>query len=436
MVAASLKKGLLGGGAWFFLNRSADNAGAAYVQSVAEITGKGAVGQNGRYSGIVESKEVIKIDPTAEMRVAECLVEAGDKVSEGDPLFRYDVDDLKIQHAQILIDITGLENGLRTNRDQLESLNKRLERAKENAKYELKLEIQTIELEVKKAEYDLKDEQTKAEEMQKLIDASEVTSPVSGTIRSVRSESGDNPFGYSETEETAYITIVAGTDYCVKATASEQTIHTLYEGMPVTVRTRIDDSVYPGTIYRINTDAPESNQQRMYYDGGSGEQASRYAFYVEPESIEGLLIGQHVIVDLDAASTDASALLLPASFLMQDNDRFFVWAADANDRIEKREVQVGTFFEESESYEITGGLTLKDRIAFPDDTVHAGMRATETNYADPNALPDGGETPIELPDGGFDMPDGGFDMPDGGSAFDGADFSDSPIVDTEPEIGG
>lgn len=390
IVVVVLILALGGGAAYYFFFRAGTDAGTAYVQSVASILGLGNVGQNALYSGIVESKEVIKIDPQSDMRIAECLVESGSKVKKGDPLFRYDVDDLKLSHAQLLIDITGLENELRTDREELESLNARLERAKESQQYELKLRIQTIDLEIRKSEYDLRDKQAKAEELQTLIDASVVTSPVEGTVRSVRDNTSENPFGYSDGNDTAYITIVAGTDFCVKGTVNEQTIHTLYEGMPVLIRSRVDDSVFPGTIYSINADATNNDQRGMYYDGGFGEQTSRYAFYVELESIEGLLIGQHVLIDLNTAETDESAMMLPAAFLMQDDGRFYVWAANADNRIEKREVQVGMYAEESESYEIVGGLKPKDRIAFPDDTIHAGMIASETAYTDPDAMPDNG----------------------------------------------
>lgn len=400
-----------GGAAYYFFFRTGTDAGTAYVQSVTSILGLGNVGQNALYSGIVESKEVIKIDPQSDMRIAECFVESGSKVREGDPLFRYDVDDLKLSHAQLLIDITGLENELRTDREELESLNARLERAKENQQYELKLRIQTIDLEIRKSEYDLKDKQTKAEELQALIDASVVTSPVEGTVRSVRDNTSENPFGYSDGSDSAYITIVAGTDYCVKGTVNEQTVHTLYEGMPVLIRSRVDDSVFPGTIYRINTDAANNDQRGMYYDGGFGEQTSRYAFYVELESIEGLLIGQHVLIDLNTAETDANAMLLPAAFLMQDGGRFYVWAANADNRIEKREVQVGTYAEELESYEIVGGLKPKDRIAFPDDTIHAGMIASETVYTDPNAMPDNGGD-FRFDGGDFMTNNGVYEMPE------------------------
>ncbi len=410
----------LGGGAFYYFylrDRIGDGAGTAYVQSVAEITGMGTVGSSAMYRGIVESKEVIEINPQSDMRIQKRYVETGSKVKEGDPLFAYDVEDLKLQHAQLLIDITGLENGLRTNREELEALNKKLERAKESQIYELKLKIQTLDLEIRKAEYDLNDKQQKAEDMQALIDASVVFSPVSGTVRSVRDESQSNPFGYGEGSSTAYISIVAGTDYCVKGTVSEQTVRTLYEGMPVLVRSRVDDAVYRGSIYKINTDSTEGGQQ-MYYDMGTGDSASKYAFYVELESIEGLMIGQHVFIDLNTASETDSALMLPAAFVLQEDGRCFVWAANADQRIEKREITVGEYDEATECYPVLSGLTARDRIAFPDDTIRAGMLATEANYLDPGAVQNGMEPEFGFDDGAmidsFELPE---EMPlDGGDA--------------------
>ena len=407
---------LLGGGAyWFYRHSFGGEESAAYVQSVAAVTGMGGVGMKAQYNGVVEAKNVIEVNPSANMTVKECYVSAGSKVNEGDPLFCYDVDDLKLSHTQILIDITGAENGLRTNRDQLESLEKRLKKAKEKDRYAIELEIQTVELEIRKAEFDLRDKRQKADEMQKLIDASKVFSPVSGTVRSVRDNSGsDDPFGFGGDDSNAYITIIAGSDFCVKGTVNEQTVYTLYVGMPVLLRSRVNDDVFRGTIYRVDTDAVAKDQSGVYYDGGMGERASKYAFYVEPESIEGLMIGQHVIIDLNAEQTQSTALMLPAAFLIEENGNYYVWAANANDRIEKRRVEIGAFDEMTESYEILSGLTAKDRIAFPDETVHAGMRATETAFTDPNEqpMPEGGDS--FLPDNGmsgsFEEP--AFDLPE------------------------
>ncbi len=432
----------LGGGAfyYFYLRDKVDaSVGTAYVQSVADITGMGNVGGSALYRGIVEAKDVIEVNPQSDMRILKCYVETGMKVKEGDPLFAYDVEDLKLQHAQLLIDITGLENGLRTNREQLETLNKKLERAKESQIYELKLQIQTLELDIRKSEYDLKDKQQKAADMQSLIDASIVYSPVTGTVRSVRDEAQDNPFGYYDSQNNAYISIVAGTDYCVKGTVDEQTVRMLYEGMPVLVRSRVDDATYPGTIYKINTDSTESSQQ-MYYGMDGGDSASKYAFYVELASVDGLMIGQHVFIDLNANESGSDVPMLPASFVMQENGRYYVWAANGKNRIEKREVRLGAYDEATESYPIEGGLSLKDRIAFPDDTIEAGMIAAQADYLDPNAMP-GIDMNFGADDGMMFEPEGGFaddfaDAPD--DSFEGdllPDLNGEPDEDTV-DIGG
>lgn len=386
---------LVGGGAYYIYQQNAgDDEPTVFVQSVASITGMGNVGLYAQYNGIVEAKDVIEVNPSAGMTVKECFVSAGSKVKEGDRLFRYDVDDMELRHAQMQIDIGGLENNLRTYREQLEALRKKLAKAKEDERYEIELDIQTVELAIRKADYDLNDQRKKADEMQALIDASEVFSPVTGTVRSVRDNSGGyDPFGYGYGESsTAYITIIAGTAFCVKGTVNEQTVFTLYAGMPVLIRSRVNDTVLHGTIYRINTDAPDTSSGTSYYDGG-GERASRYAFYVEPESIEGLLIGQHVLIDLNANEETSSILKLPASFLFSEGDYFFVWAVDADGRIEKRNITVVAYEEETECFQVSGGLTLRDRIAFPDPTVHAGMLATETAFTEPseNNLLNGGQ---------------------------------------------
>ncbi len=409
---------LLSSGAFYIYQRNPSNtSGTAYVQSVSSIVGYGNVGLYAQYNGIVEAKDVIEINPTGSMPVKECFVTAGSKVNEGDLLFTYDVDDLELQFTQLQIDITGVQNNLRTYRDQLDSLNKKLAKAKENEKYDLELQIQTVELDIRKAEYDLEDKQRRSDEMSQLIDRSEVFSPVTGTVRSVRDDSGAyDPYGYGAGGSSAYITIIAGTAFCVKGTANEQTIFTLYIGMPVLIRSRVSETVYRGTIYRIDTDSPDRDQGGAYYYG-DGERASKYAFYVELESIEGLLIGQHVLIDLNPDTDTSNALMLPASFLFEENERFYVWAANANGVIEKRWVRVRAYDEETECYEIVEGLALRDRIAFPDETVHAGMIATETAFNEPS---DSGDTFPASDDGAWDLPenDGAWDLPENDGAWD------------------
>ncbi len=378
--------GGLGYGGWFAYQRyfaDAPKEGTVYVQSVAAITGVGPAGRRNRYAGVVEAKNVIELDPDAELTVKECFVSSGDKVKKDDPLFCYDVDSMQINYDQLLLDIQGLENGIKTGREKVENLKKQLQRAKQNKKYDIEMDIQTEELEIRKKEYELTGKRKQAEDMKHALENSVVFSPVDGTVRSVRTPDGEN-MDYDGSSDKAYITIVAGNDYCVKGTVSEQTIHTLQEGMEVRILSRVNSSKWNGYIYKINTEKAKQSNSRYYY-GGDGEQASKYEFFVELETNEGLLMGQHVYIELGNDDDEGSdQLWLPDYYVVEDEEDPFVYAADDQGRIEKRRVVLGERNEDLGMVAIAEGLSYLDRIAFPDETVQVGMTVSETAYVPGN----------------------------------------------------
>ena len=427
----------LGYGGWYAYNTylaQTPQEGAVYVQSVSVITGVGPAGQRNRYSGVVEAKNVVKLDPDKDLTVKECFVAAGDKVVKGQRLFSYDVESMQIAFEQLQLDILGLENGIQTGEAKVESLKKKLATVKEFKKYEIQMDIQTEELEVRKKKYELSGKTKQAEDMEEALKNTVVYSPVTGTVRSVKTgdSSGQDYYSYGgSTEDTAYITIVAGNDYCVKGTVSEQTIHTLQEGMDVRILSRVDDSIWPGRIYKINTEETKQNGSRYYYyDSGSGEQASKYDFFVELDNNEGLLMGQHVYIELDSgADQESDALLLPLYYVVENEGQPFVYAADGENRIEKRTVTLGDQDEENGTVAILDGLSYLDRIAFPDETVQVGMLASETAYV-PEDL--GSMEPMDM--GGYDMNGMDFEGADlEGADFEGADFEGMDGETDEPQ---
>ncbi len=422
----------LGYGGWYAYNTylaQTPQEGAVYVQSVSVITGVGPAGQRNRYSGVVEAKNVVKLDPDKDLTVKECFVAAGDKVVKGQRLFSYDVESMQIAFEQLQLDILGLENGIQTGEAKVESLKKKLATVKEFKKYEIQMDIQTEELEVRKKKYELSGKTKQAEDMEEALKNTVVYSPVTGTVRSVKTgdSSGQDYYSYGgSTEDTAYITIVAGNDYCVKGTVSEQTIHTLQEGMDVRILSRVDDSIWPGRIYKINTEETKQNGSRYYYyDSGSGEQASKYDFFVELDNNEGLLMGQHVYIELGSgADQESDALLLPLYYVVENEGQPFVYAADGENRIEKRTVTLGDQDEENGTVAILDGLSYLDRIAFPDETVQVGMLASETAYV-PEDL--GSMEPMDM--GEYDMEGMDFE----GADFEGADFEGMDGETDEPQ---
>lgn len=424
----------LGAGAWLLWGDtlfSDSNEGTVYVQSVSDILGIGYAGLNNQYAGVVEAKDVIKINPDKSLTVAQRYVNAGDSVKEGDPLFAYDVDSMTLAYEQLLIDITGLENSIQTDTEELASLEKQISKAKESKVYELKLQKQTVELNIRKNTYELESKKQKAEDTKAAIENSVVTSPVTGTIRSVNDEDNTTSYYYYGMEQSSdYITIVAGTDFCIKCTVSEQTIHSLREGTPALIRSRTDKNVtYVGNIYKINTEPESNNNSYYYYDDGSGESASKYAFYVELDTIEGLLVGQHVYVEPgNDGSGNKTGLQLPEYYIMQENGKAYVYAQDGNERIEKREVTLGAYDEATMCYEITAGLALSDKIAYPDDSVQVGMKCSTTQYNDE----DMGDVDIDYQEYDDGMNYG--DLGDMGDLGEMGDFND--LTDVAPEESG
>ena len=57
----------------------------------------------------------------------------------------------------------------------------------------------------------------------------------------------------------------------------------------------------------------------------------------------------------------------------------YVWAVDANDKLEKREVTLGDFNDETFKYEVLDGLTVDDYIAFPGDDCVEGAPVTRNS---------------------------------------------------------
>ena len=128
------------------------------------------------------------------------------------------------------------------------------------------------------------------------------------------------------------------------------------------------------------------DEGRYYYPEDGGEKASKYAFYVELSSIEGLIMGQHVYIEpgMGSEGEPNEGIPLPSYYLSEENGKPFVYAANAEDRIEKRFVTTGSTDEMTGNVMILSGLDCTDRIAFPDETVKVGMAVSETVYVPDN----------------------------------------------------
>ena len=150
VIAAAAAVLIVGAVAAFLLLRGGGSEGTAYVQRVADITGQGAGALlEGRYAGVIEAKEIIKIKLDTDKQLDECFVEVGDRVSAGTPLFSYDVDSLTLSYEQLKLDYEGKLNNIATMQDQIKDLEKQIKRAKGATKAELTIQLQTTQLNLK-----------------------------------------------------------------------------------------------------------------------------------------------------------------------------------------------------------------------------------------------------------------------------------------------
>ena len=156
------------------------------------------------------------------------------------------------------------------------------------------------------AELNLQMKQMEIDNLQKSIDNAVVTSTMEGVVKQINSNSAD--------PSQPFMTILAAGAYQVKGTVDEMNVWTLYEGMPVNIRSRVDeDQVWSGTITKIDTENTVSSTQDTYYGdyGGTSEnQATKYNFYVALNTDEQLLLGQHVYIEpvYDEVPQDAGDL--------------------------------------------------------------------------------------------------------------------------------
>ena len=281
------------------------------------------------------------------------------------------------------------------------------------AQQTLKLELDSsktlLEVNIMQAEYDIKTKNNEIAKAQNDIEHAVVTAEMDGVVHRINRSGSEQP-SVDGSQDNSFMTIMATGSFRVKGQVNEQLISGIYEGMPVIIRSRTDaDAVWKGSISLIDLDNPAMGTGGAMYGNAVDDtvSSSKYPFYIELESSENLMVGQHVYIEPDVGQeSQKDGVWLPGYYLVQEEEEMFIFAANGRDKIEKRKVQVGQYDADSDSYEILEGLSLEDRIAFPEDWIKAGMDTTDSpNYGqeeetgDLDTLPEGDLQP-EAPNGG------------------------------------
>lgn len=360
-----------------------------YVQSVSDLTNLGGIAPGDRFGGLVVSENVCEIEKDADKTIAELLVRAGDDVTEGQELFSYDTDQLQLTLDKQRLELEQLQASIENYKDQIADLERDRNRASANSKLQYTIQIQTMQVDLKEAELNLAAKEKEVAQSESILENATVVSPVTGRVQSV-SENGMDNYG----NPLPYITIQQAGSYRIKGIIGELQLGSITEGTQIKITSRTDESQFwTGAVSLVDYENPsQGSDYDMYYGMGSDEMtsSSKYPFYVELDSTDGLLLGQHVYMELDTGDGEAPGLSISSAFIVYEEDgSAYVWA-EARNKLEKRAVTLGEYNMMMDTYEILEGLTEDDYIAFPDpELCHEGAATTHEQAAEEEIAAEG-----------------------------------------------
>ena len=359
VIALILVKNLTGGG-------GADGENVLYADSVGMITGTGLGTQN-RFTGVVEAQDTLKLTLADNQKVKQIFVEKGQEVEPGTKLFEYDTEELAMTLDQGKLELEKITNNISSLNSQIATLTTEKKSAPASEQLSYTTQIQELQMEIKQEEYNYKVKELEVNRTQKSLEQSTVTSTVAGIVQEINEQQGTDP---STGESKPFMSILSTGKYRIKGKISEQNIGDLTPGTQVTIRSRVnEDEIWTGTVDNVDTEKPEnSSQDSMSYGSeNSDNQATKYPFYVTLDTVDGLMLGQHVYIET-STSLEADKMWLMRDYIVDaDSDHPYVWVAGDNDKLEKRSVTLGETNEDMGTCEIVDGLKASDYIVWPSE---------------------------------------------------------------------
>lgn len=357
------------------LSGCGSSGGGVYVQSVEALSNMGGIAPGDHFLGLVVSEHVTKIEKDADKAVKELLVQEGDDVKKDQQLFSYDTDELQLNYDKKVLELDQLKASIENYKTQITQLQNERAGVTGSEKMRYTLEIQSTQLDIKEAELKIKTKEKEVEQAAKLLENSTVVSPVAGRVQDIN-ETGTN----SQGEPAAYITIQEVGSYRVKGVLGELQRGGIQEGDRVTLASRTDENaVWSGTVTLVDYENPSQGSEMDRYYGMSADEmtaSSKYPFYVDLDSTDGLMLGQHLYIRLETEAGQSTGIPIGSSFICYAEDgSAFVWA-ETKGRLEKRTVTLGEHNPMTDTQEVLSGITLEDYLAFPDETCQEGAPTT------------------------------------------------------------
>lgn len=371
----------------------AEDAGAVPVVLVQQLLQAGTV--EDKFAGIVVSENAVEIQRDVDKTIKELYVAEGDEVRANQKLFSYDSDELSLTLDKQELELDRLEAEISDLKKQISEQEKAIKKeTNATTKATLELGLRQMQTELTQAQYDKSAMQTEIKYTKDMLKDVDVRSPIDGTIRQI-DENGTN-----------YITIQQSGAYQVQGLLNELNLNAgIMEGTPVTVISRLDSDVtWSGVVTLVDYNTTETNgYDSLYGSTDTMSSSTSYPFYITLEHTDGLLLGQHVYIQVNMGSAlDPNGVYVPESYLMDlgyDGETGLetasVWTVDGEGKLTRRDLVLGGYDMSTGSYAIAEGLGLFDYVADPSNPACAeGARADLRDMAGYQGL-DGETEPSE-----------------------------------------
>ena len=327
-----------------------------------------AVTSSDKFAGMVVSENVIEIDRDTEQKLDELYVAAGDVVRINEKLFSYDTDTLSLTIDKQQLEMDKLTQQIKDLTTQKTDLEKQIKNEKDkNTKATLELTLRSVNADLTTANYEKKTLQAEINYNQDMLKNAVVRSPIKGTVRTIN-ESG-----------SPYITIQQDGAFQVKGTLNELSLNAgIMEGVGVTILSRTDPTAFwTGTVTLVDYNTTEDENSDNMFGGYVDPMASStsYPFYITLDSTDGLLLGQHVYIQISAAGIGDELLRIPESYIQDiatDEETWMttgsVWGVDMETMtLVKLPVTLGEYDPTYGTYVILDGITPESFLADPAD---------------------------------------------------------------------
>ena len=219
-------------------------------------------------------------------------------------------------------------------------------------KSQLTYKINQKQIEISNYELDRKYAETEYASVANKIKNSTVYASVEGTVKTLISPKE------AKTTGEPFLQIIGKSGYYVQGYISELQLAEVQKGATVKVKSIAENVNCDGTIVALSTYPSEVDN----ISNAGNENVSYYPFTVSVPIDQNLKIGDEVEINLNEKADEIKYIL--KSFVLSENERYFVYLENVDGELVKREVKTGATLY-GEYIEVVSGITDEDWLAFP-----------------------------------------------------------------------